>query len=159
MDVLSTTDRTFQQTVQDLLGNGEILVVVRYVYGAGEREFLFFRYMSEFHASVTRLRPRDSVVVMKSFRDVIAGTVDSQFIETVVGRYRHGEDWVVVDYDAPKFTTKNYYASSKAGLVEELEELRGHRVRIIEEPNYISAEHSIGAYVPDPDGVVRPGAY
>jgi hypothetical protein len=159
MDALSTTDGTFQQAVQDLLGSGEILVVVRYVYGAGAREFFFFKEMAEFRTTITRLRRRDSVVVMKSFRDVIAGTVDAQFVEAAAELYRPGEDWVVIDYDAPKFMAKNYYASSKKGLLEELEQVRSHRVRIIQEPNYISAEHSIGAYIPDPDGVVRPGAY
>jgi len=159
MSAVSTTDRTFQQAVEDLLSGGEILVVVRYVYGAGAREFLFFKDMTEFRTSMTRLRRRDSVVVMKSFRDVIAGTVDTQFIEAAAELCRHGENWVVINYDASKFVAKNFSVSSKANLVQELERVRGHRVRIIEEPNGISAEHSIEAYVPDPDGIVRPGAY
>jgi hypothetical protein len=33
MDPLSTTDQAFQQAVQDLLGSGEILVVIRFVCG------------------------------------------------------------------------------------------------------------------------------
>lgn len=159
MTALSTTDETFQQAVQDLLASGEILVVIRFVYGAGAREFLFFRDISEFRATLTRLRRRDSVVVMKSFRDVIAGTVDAQFIDAAAALYREGEYWVLLDDDAPNYVTKEYYVSDRAELVETLEDIPGHRVRIIEEPEYSSVQHSIGAYVPDPDGVVRPGAY
>jgi hypothetical protein len=159
MGALSTTDQTFQQAVQDLLGCGEILVVIRYVYGGGSREFRFFRDISKFRSTLARLRRRDSVVVMKSFREVIEGTVDAPFIDAAANRYQEGEYWILLDDDAPKYVGKEYYVSSRAELVADLKAMLGHRVRLIEQPDYTSEEQSIGAYVPDPDGVVRPGAY
>ena len=158
MTARSTTDETFLRAVQDLLGGGEILVVVRYVYGAGAREFLFFKDMTLFRAMLNRLRRRDSVVVMKSFRKVIEGAVDGPFVDAAAARYAEGKDWVLLDADAPKFA-RSYCVESGAELMAELREMQGRRVCIIEEPDVASEEHSIGAYVPDPDGVVRPGVY
>lgn len=159
MKPLSTTDETFLRAVLDLVSGGEILVVVRYAYGGGARDFLFLKDVSEFHGLLGRLKCRDSVVVMKSFSKVLEGKIDPELLDAAAEAYPDGACWIVVDKNAPKYEAGNCAAETRADLLDELRDRMGRYVRIIKEPNYISAAHSIAAYIPDEDGVVRPGAY
>jgi len=68
MKRLSTSDGEFLDAVQGIFAAPEVLVVVRYVYGAGNRDFLILKNMTGFNGLLGKLRRRDSVVVMKSFQ-------------------------------------------------------------------------------------------
>jgi hypothetical protein len=159
MKRLSTRDGEFLDAVQSLFAAPEVLVVVRYVYGAGNRDFLILKNMSEFHSLIGKLRNRDSVVVMKSFQKIKEGIVEHAFIEAAAAVYRMASNWILIGKDNFEHTAEWAYAGSEAELREELQDRLGNYVCIVDEPNYISDEHSIGAYVPDEDGIVRPGAY
>lgn len=159
MTPLSAFDPAFLRDVEHLLGAGQILVVVKYAYGAGSRDFLFLNDMSEFRGLLSRLRRRDSVVVMKSFRKVIEGRVDAALIDAAQAAYPEGACWIVLDRNPPKYATSNFPAECRGDLIAELSDLMGGDVCILEEPHYTSAEESIRAYIPDEDGSVRPAAY
>lgn len=155
----SVRDDAFLQAVQRLLAAGEILVVVRYAYAAGSRDYLFLNEMGAFRRLLDRLGHRDSVVVMTSFRKVIEGRVDDAMIAAAESAYPTGAYWLVLDENPPQYQARDYLIESRAELLDELESMLGRQVRIIEEPQFTSEEHSINAYIPDKDGVVRVGAY
>ncbi len=159
MKRLSTSDGEFLDAVQGIFAAPEVLVVVRYVYGAGNRDFLILKNMTEFNRLLGRLCNRDSVVVMKSFQKIKEGIVDQAFIEGAAAVYKTGANWVLIGKENFEHTAGRAYAGSEGELREELQDRLGNHVCIVDEPNYISDEHSIGAYVPDEDGIVRPGAY
>lgn len=159
MKRLSTSDREFLDAVQSIFAAPEVLVVVRYVYGAGNRDFLILKNMTEFNRLLGRLRRRDSVVVMKSFRKIKEGMVDQAFIEAATAVYPKGGNWILIGKDNFKHTADRAYAFSEGEVNEGLRDRLGNHVCIIDEPNYISDDYSIGAYIPDEDGIVRPGAY
>jgi hypothetical protein len=158
MRTLSTNEEDFLRRVRSVFAAPEVLVVVRYVYGAGSRDFLILRNMGELQSLIGKLRNRDSVVVMKSFEKIKEGTVDQAFIEAAAAAFKKG-CWILLGKDNFKHTAPWAYAESEGELREELQNRLGNHVCIVDEPNYISDEHSISAYVPDDDGTVRPGAY
>lgn len=160
MTASSTRDPHFIREVNRLLDRkGHILVVVRYVYGAGSKNLVLIESMQQFEALLEPLRARDSVVVMMSFDVVNEGAVDVDFIKASVAKYSSGSDWVIIGPDKHEYTNCWAYASSESELKEELESRIGKSVCIVSDPDYVSDESSIAAYVPDLDGVVRPGAY
>jgi len=159
MKRLSTSDREFLDGVQNIFVAPEVLVVVRYVYGAGKRDFLILKNMTAFNRLLETLRSRDSVVVMKSFPKIKEGRVDQAFIEAAAAVYRTGANWILIEKDNFEHIAHFAYGGSEGEVREELGDRSGKHVCIVDEPNYISDEHSIGAYMPDEDGIIRPGAY
>jgi hypothetical protein len=156
---LGTSEKDFQDAVPLIFAAPEVLVVVRYVYGGGKRDFLILRAMSEFHQLLGTLWARDSVVVMNSFRKIREGKVDRGFIESAAAACTKGSSWVLIGKDNFEHTPASAYAESEAEVREELQDRLGNHVCIVDEPDYISDEHSINGYIPDSDGVVRPGSY
>lgn len=158
MRKLSTRDKEFLDAVQNIFAAPEVLVVVRYVYGAGNRDFLILKNMTEFHTLLGKLRTRDSVV-MKSFQKIKEGKVDEAYIKSAVAIYPKKANWVLIGKSNFEHTSGWAHAESEGELREGLQDRLGNYVCIVAEPNYISDEYSIGAYIPDEDGIVRPGAY
>jgi hypothetical protein len=160
MTPLSTTDPGFLNDVQDIVeANGEILVVVRYVYGAGGKDFVLLPNMAEFRKLVSSRRERDSIIVMKSFVKVLTGIVDDRFIERCRSLFTENDNWLLIGDDNYEYTANWDIPESLSELVEALHDRVGNEVVVVEEPDYISNECCLAAYVPDADGVVRPGAY
>jgi hypothetical protein len=159
MKRLSTTDKLFLDPVQNVFEAPEVLVVIRYVYGAGNRDFLILRDMTEFDSLLGALRCRDSVIVMRSFKKIKDGRVDQAFLEGALEKYSEGTSWIIVGEDNFEHTADWAYAESRDELTEELQDRMGNHVIIVAEPDYINDDDSISAYVPDEDGIVRPGAY
>lgn len=135
------------------------MVLVRYVYGAGSRDFLLLGSADEFRSLIDSRRSRDSITVMKSFRVVDEGAVTECFVSRSIRNYPEGESWILIGPDNFQHTSDWAFAESKAELEEELGGRLGNDVCIIEEPDFLADAHSINAYVPDPDGEVRLGAY
>jgi hypothetical protein len=87
---LSTSERSFLEAVERIFAAPEVLVVVRYTYGGGSRNFLILKDISELNGLINGLRRRDSVVVMKSFQKIKEGKVDQAFIEAAAAAYPKG---------------------------------------------------------------------
>jgi hypothetical protein len=133
-----------------------VLVVVRYSYAAGSKDFILLESMEQFSKLLTQLKERDSVIVVNSFNIVKEGTVDRSFIEDSLLRYPGGASWVLIGPDNYEYTADWAYAESKSELQEEIEDRIGN---VIDDPDYIREGSAIDAYIPDSDGTVRPGAY
>lgn len=159
MRLLRTTDQAFLDGVEEIFRAGEVLVVVRYAYGAGNREFLILESFPKFEAVLAQLRKRDSVIAMRSFDHLLQGKVNRELIDAANAAYTPGDAWILVGEDNYDYTSNWAYAESHDELKEELEARVGRSVTIVAEPNYVCDEETISAYVPDDDGVVRPGAY
>jgi hypothetical protein len=54
--MVSTNDRLFLDAVKRIFLAPEVLVVIRYVYAAGNRDFLILKNMDEFHNLLAGLR-------------------------------------------------------------------------------------------------------
>src|ERR1700722_876622 len=99
MKRLSTSDREFLDAVRNIFAAPEVLVVIRYVYGAGNRDFQILKHLTEFDMLLGKLRNRDSVVVMKSFQKIKEGNVDQAFIDAAAAMYPRGGNWILIGKD------------------------------------------------------------
>ena len=160
MNPISTQDSNFLDDARRVFDRKDrILIVVRYVYGAGSRDFILLESFDEFEILLAGLKQRDSVIIMKSFDMLTEGLVDPSFIQKSCEIFRPGNSWVLIGPDNYEHTADWAFADSEDELREELEARMGNVVSIVADPNYIDDDVTLGAYVPDSDGCVRPGAY
>ena len=160
MVATSTQDPAFLDEVRQLASNNEeILILVRYVYGAGSRDFVLLDSMTKFSDLLQCCRERDSVTVMKSFNVICRGIVTDDFIVSAIADYESDKSWILIGGDNYEYTADWAFAESEAELKEELDARLGNEVCIVSEPDHWSETDAMTAYVPDSDGVVRPGAY
>jgi hypothetical protein len=98
---------------------------------------------------------------MKSFTLLERGIATPRFINEVMQNLDKplGSEWLVIGKTNDKYLENWNWAATKEELIDEIKDRMGNEVTILEEPDWISDETSINAYVPDDDGVVRPGAY
>ena len=165
MTYMSTTDKRFLATLQDWLrSQREVLLLIRYHAAAGNKDFEFF---SSFHALTERLNwlpIRTSVVAFKQPQLPFRGIVDDDYIAKSLSSIPSGSEYLVVEtklsaYD--KSSVSRWSAGeSHSDLRRDLEERRGDSVAVGVYPPWLEdTENVISAYVPDEDGVVRPGGY
>jgi len=164
---VSTAHPDFQATVARWIdANGEVLVVIRFAYGAGSKSFEFFDDMAAFLERVAELRPSDSVIVLVGEHLPLRGRVDDEFITRAKATIRDGDDWLIVCLDRITMGKASWYHDYPGNTHAELEEeLRdeycfGERVAVGLEPPYgIDSDKVISAFVPNADGTVTVGAY
>lgn len=100
MKPLSTSEPSFHATVARWIdAHGEVLVVIRFAYGAGSKSFEFFDDMEAFLGRIVELRPSDSVSVLAGEHLPLRGRVDDDFIIRAKTAVRDGDDWLIVCLD------------------------------------------------------------
>lgn len=143
-----------------LQASGKLLVLVRYPYQAGNRDFFLFETTAQFFAFLEARKPKEAVSLIKSVQLILAGMVDRDFIEKRVmdlPKPKSGS-WLVLGNSIKGNCDWRFVEDGKE-LEKELSDKIGEEVSIFEEPDWISEENSMTAYAPDPDNIVRPGAY
>jgi hypothetical protein len=164
---VSTFDSDFQATVSRWIkSDGEVLVVIRFVFGAGSKSFEFFDEMATFRARLVELRPSDFVIVLRGKHLPLRGRVDDDFISRVRTAVADGDDWLIVCLDKITMGKASWYHDYAGNTQAELEEeLRddycfGKRVAVGLEPPYgMDSDSVVSAFVPNADGSVTVGAY
>lgn len=160
MKYTSTKDSRFlwntQKKFQD---DARVLILVRYVYAAGNRDYILQENFEQFAELVVRLNEKDSVMIARRFTVIKEGGVDQRFIDELISMYPSGSSWILIGADNFEYTSDWAYAETVSELNEGLGDRIGNNVCVVDEPDYINTEKFMEAYVPDSDGIVRPGVY
>ena len=160
MELLTTKNKEFRRIACTIIEeSGEILVLLRYPYAAGLRDYFVFKSCDEFDRFLHERKPKDSILLFRSFRTIKDGVVTEKFIDDVLPEMKgaNSVDWVAM-FPVPN-DTRWTYENTKEELTEALTAGLGRHVRIFDEPDWFDEDLVIHAYVPDTDGHVRPGAY
>ncbi len=136
-----------------------VLVLLRYAYAAGSRDFIFLKTLGEFEKLVAGLAPRTSVIVMKSVSLIFGGRIEAELVETALSGYQETSSWLIMATASTSLPADWAFAGSRVELRDEVEFRLGEEIAVVEEPDWHCDGKSIAAYVPDPDGIVRLGAY
>jgi hypothetical protein len=161
----SVTDRKFLSTLEDWFRNRtEILVLFRFSYAAGRREFEFFSSLQSFCERIGQLPPLTNVIAFRQPQLPIRGVVDDRFIDQCLNRIPEGSEYLIVEMVrrvAGRSTWFHHGAgASHAELRDDLEESRGAQVAVGIHPPWLrDTEEVISAVVPDEHGVAKSGIY
>jgi len=165
MERIATTSPEFLSAVEPWFGEKpEILLLVRYAYAAGNRDIELIPTLDAFRVRMASLAPKTSVTAFRDHTLPLRGIVDDAFIARCLSSIPDGVEYVIVE-TKPKVAGSYSWIHQETGtshkeLLESLEGERGESVVAGEyRPWLADSDGIVTAYVPDADGVVRPGAY
>lgn len=162
MELKNTKNSEFiLRGTQILQAKKEVLILVRYPYQAGNKDFHIIRDVINFKKFLIERTPKESITIFKEFETIKKGVITSEFIEDVQKNVNQpkGSDWIVYIEDFENTDIQWSWIENKDKLLELLEEDKGKFVTIIEDLDYFDEELILHAYVQDEDGKIRPGAY
>ena len=162
---MATTSPEFLSIVEPWFGvKPEVVLLVRYAYAAGNRDIELIPTLDAFRARMASLAPRTSVTAFRDHTLPLRGTVDDAFIARCLGAIPDGVEYIIVE-TKPKVAGRYSWIHQETGtshkeLLVSLEDERGESVLAGEYPPWlVDSDGIVTAYVPDSDGVVRPGVY
>ena len=161
----STADPKFQATLRAWIeSEHELLVLFRYAYAAGSREFQFFQDYTSLAEHISRLPAKTSVIALRRPQLSIRGVVDSDFIERCIASIPSEAEYLIVETERRVYGSRAWFhdaaGDGHSSLREDLEECRGAPVAVGVHPSWlVDNDYVISAIVADVDGEVRPGAY
>jgi hypothetical protein len=161
----STTDPIFLGTLESWLHNQpEVLVLIRYSYAAGSREFRLFTSLGDFSEALRQLPHLASVIVFRQPQLPIRGVVDDAFIAKCLQNISNGTEYLVTETVRRVYGHGSWFhygsGVSHAELRDDLEECRGAPVAAGLYPAWLEdTKDVISAVVPDEHGIVKSGIY
>src|SRR2546421_7398969 len=75
----------------------EILVLIRYAYAAGNRDFEVIPTFKAFCARLAKLAPRTSITAFRDHQLPLRGVVDDAFIQACLAAIPDGTEYVVAE--------------------------------------------------------------
>lgn len=169
MQKLKTTDPEFLAHVESCIDrHGEVLVLFRYPYAAGSKDYNFFHKIDEFMEAIRKLRSRTWVISYGEPQLPLRGVVDETFIDQALDLIPDGREYLILCIEKTVLNSPHFhseYHDDCAGetheeLRESLERFRGRPVGVGLFPPWADEnEQTKDAVVADEDGEVRSAAY
>jgi hypothetical protein len=165
MGYASARDPEFLGTLRSWLASQpEILVLIRYSYAAGSKEFELISSYAEATERLALLPPRTCVIAFREPQLPIRGEVTEQFVEECLGRVTEGTEFLVLEAEATQHGSRSWRhwdaGTSHAELRDVLISSFGRSVAVGLYPPWLEDnDNVISAVVPDENGVVVTGIY
>lgn len=158
----STHSKTFRNAgIEIIEKDGEILILAIYPFSAGARDFYILKSKEEFLTFLKARSAKEIIILFKSFTTIKEGKVTNDFIKKSITELvpSSDSDWLTIFPDIDNKAGNWYFDGNIKELEDTLNNGFGQFVRILAEPNWQDEKFVFRAYVPDVDGVVRPGVY
>jgi hypothetical protein len=162
---MATTSPEFLSAVEPWFGaKQEILLLIRYPNATGNRDIELISTFDAFRVRIASLAPKTSITAFRDHTLPLRGTVDDSFVARCLSAIPDGVEYVIAE-TKPKVAGSHSWIHYETGtshkeLLESLEEERGQSVVAGEYPPWLDdSDGVVTAYVPDSDGIIRPGAY
>lgn len=165
MSYVSTNDPLFRTKIhQWISGRHEVLVLIRYSYAAGSKDFEFFDSMEAFDARLRELPPQTCITVFGEQQLPLRGRVNDEFITQALKLVPEGMEFVVTGLERVRYGDYAWYShmsgETSAELKEDLHERNGELVAVGLYPPWLEdSEEVLSAVVPNADGSVTTGTY
>ncbi|HEX7859682.1 MAG TPA: hypothetical protein VF773_05105 [Verrucomicrobiae bacterium] len=165
MDPESTADPQFIGTLRKWFeSEPEISFFYRFRNAAGSKEFEFFTSLDAVVRRLKQLPDGTSVTAFRERQLPFRGVVDDFFITEALRTIPEREDYMLAELPSPSASESDWMrfraGETHSDLLEDLDDLRGTRVALGLYPPWLEESANVmHGYVPDKDGVVRPGAY
>lgn len=162
MELENSTIEELKQCGLNLIEEqGEVLIKIRFPYQAGSKGFFIIKNKDEFVEFISKREARESISIYKVVEKIIEGRINIEFIENVLTQLDKPKytDWLIIPSGIYIENDNWNYKDTKEELKETLELCLGQDIQILEDPEFVNEDLIIHAYIPDEDGIVRPGAY
>ncbi|WP_459211520.1 hypothetical protein [Aquimarina rhabdastrellae] len=160
------TKSDFIKRVTELLkDNAKVLILVRIPNSGNNRNYFFMENSNELDELINESNESDSITAFKEINELNNGLVTEDFIKIVM------ESQVENSFDHELLIVNNTYreyqqnGGSEWNTVENVNELKeilsdtiGEKISIILEPDFCDEQNTFHLYVPDKNGISKPGA-
>jgi hypothetical protein len=162
MALPSVTSPHFLERVDAALAvEGELIVLHRPAYAAGLKLWALVRSREDLVEFIRSGQPRSSFVVFLRREVPLRGTVERDLIRRAIDLLQQHRELLLLELDAAGGIVDDTSLEDAAEVEAWLAEREGRQVAVGRYPPFWldDGDEVIGAYCPDPDGVVRSGAY
>ncbi|NUP10510.1 MAG: hypothetical protein HOW73_31050, partial [Polyangiaceae bacterium] len=140
------------------------LILIRYRAGGGNRDFELHRLLETLEGNIARMPAGASVTAFRDRQLPHRGVVNDEFIERAIELVPDGVEYLLLEqvptFDDPFCWYHHATGTSHEELRADLEDSSGVPAAFGHYPPFLCAgDRAIQAYVPDEDGVIRPGPY
>jgi hypothetical protein len=165
---VSTNNPKFSALVDDHFENNELIIVlIRYANSAGAKDYLLVRTKDEFDKLLQQLRSKTSITVFFESAFALKGISNAELRNKTKKLFceeheeYEGLDIICTDPKLGEKIERDIMFMQKLEVIDEwLERHHGYQVFIGTMKFWCDNNKDfLTAYVPDDDGVVRPGAY
>jgi hypothetical protein len=162
---VSAIDPEFLGKLETWLGGlPEILVLIRYPYAAGNKDFEFFSSFDALSSRIRNLPARTSLIAFRRPQLEVRGVVDEKFIAACLNHIPDGSEFLVVETERRAHGKHSWFhwlaGETHAELRDALAESVGVPVAVGPYPPFPEdSDDVISAIMPDQDGLVRIGTY
>jgi len=137
----------------------EILLLIRRPYTAGGKDYFLFKSKEELNKIFDKLKSGDALTIIKDYTKIKETIIDEELIVELKNSYNIKRvDWLLFIFEKDGEQWSNWITDEE-DFKDCIEEEKGSFIVLMEDPDWLNEETTIHAYVPDPDGIVRPGAY
>lgn len=138
--------------------NAHLIIFTRY---SANKQFYHIKSEKEFDEFLkTRLNKESLTLFKNKFTIINSGIVNQNFIQEVKAKINQEKeiDWVAIGKEKDNSQWSAFIANEEE-FEEVIEDELDREIIIIEDQDWLNEDITIHAYVPDDDGVVRPGSY
>ena len=165
---VSSAVPTFRELVESHLAAGEVAVVLlRHANCSGQQDYLLVRTLAEFDEAARTARPKTSITVFLESSFIAKGPADAQLgarakhLLESLDEDHYGIGIVRLDAAGARLDGEHCFRLADPASIDTW--FTGHRgcPILVGELNWWDQNRScvVTVYVPDADGVVRPGGY
>ena len=144
--------------------NEKILICLRIPNSGGNRYYFFIENKSDFDDLINSCNPSDSLTVFKSFNELCTGVITIDFIDKslkLISEKESIQEIIILESSYQEFKRNRYSdwqgVESISEFKEVLTESFGKDVSIILEPEFWNTEDTYHLYIPDENGISKPG--
>jgi hypothetical protein len=126
-----------------IAATGEVLVILRYLYGAGSRDYLFCRSSEDLHTLIDSLPEGADTIVFQHPQLPIRGISSDSFIDHCLTQIPAGSEYMIARLDSPlppDRSVSGFDDDSHGDLRGHLEVFHGQAVAVGRCPNFIGPD-------------------
>lgn len=158
----STKDLDFiVEGIELLAKNKEILILIYYHHGIGNRDFLLVKTRHRFKEIINDLNPSDELTIFKSPNILYRNIIDQKalkYVDEKIKKCKNG-DWLVISETKNSKNEEWDFFDNIADLKSFLKGEKNKEVTIFCEPNWKIDKEFIRAYSPNKSGEINKGKY
>jgi frataxin-like iron-binding protein CyaY len=144
--------------------NKKILICLRIPNSGNNRHYFFIENKSDFDDLISSCNPSDSLTVFKSFNELCIGLITIDFINKslqLISEKESLQEIIILEGSYQEFKRKGYSEWQDVESISEFKEVLtesfGKNVSIILEPEFWNTEDTFHLYIPDKNGISKPG--
>lgn len=146
-----------KKALKILKENADLFIFKRYL---ANKDFYHIKSEKEFDDFLSKSISKECLTIFKNKFEIIErGIIDHDFIKSVKDKFANERivDWVIIGKEGK--SQWSIWIDNEQAFRSAIEDEINNEVIVFKDQDWFNEDITIHTYVPDSDGIVRPGAY